>query len=169
MRPASQTLVCIQDKNTSDDTSRSTFCVVSCPDIWAWDYTFCVATKVLEMQVAEHNTSSFHRDRSACICMNKVSRTASRSPSTFICIKKVPGTNSGEKGEVQYQNAWLKFYCCPKAEKKFPFRNRQVLRFVIAQLWDKDTPGHLWLSSFSSFPSLPSLCFPHRCANVPQM
>ena len=111
------------------------------------------------MQVAEHNTSSFCRDRSACICMNRVSQTASRS--TLICIKKVPGTDSGEEGKVQYQNAWLKFYCCPKTEKKFPFRNRQVLRFVITQLWGK-TPGHLCLSScccffFLPFPPIPLL------------
>lgn len=99
------------------------------------------------MQVSEHNTSSLHRDRSACICMKRVSRTASRSPSTLLCIKKVPGTDSQERGEVQYQNAWLKFYCCPNTEKKFPLRNRQVQRFMIAQLWEKTHPGHLCLPS----------------------
>ena len=125
--------------------------------------TFCVATKVLQMQVSERNTFSFHRDHSACICMKRVSRTGSQSPSTLICIKKVPGTDSQESGEVQYQNAWLKFYCCPNTEKKFPLRNRQVQRFMIhTSALGKDTPGHLCLPSavillFFFFPFPPSL------------
>ena len=127
---------------------------------------------------SERNTFSFHRDRSACICMKRVSQTASRSPSTLICVKKVPGTDSQERGEVQYQNAWLKFYCCPNTEKKFPLRNRQVQRFMIhSSALGKDTLGHLCLASavillffFLAFhPSSIFSTLSPRYANVLQM